>query len=354
MTYEAGVERPGVHGRLACAGTTRGTARTRRLGDVLRRRREELGLSLEDVAARLDISAYTYGTWERNPAPAWSGETLRALVVALEMDEQQGGRLHRLATDRDTPGDWSTPVRPSGPVPPSTPARRPVPSRPSGPAHPPVPVRPPVAAPSTAPADPADPETQAYLRDYAVLMDAMPLPSLLFDRHWDVAHANPAFDALFRGIGPHPTAMPQQNFLRFALFHPDAPAVLAEHETGWCLPLMAQLASALESQDDDRSLQAIRDDIAQDPIMDAAYTWGLPHWVRLVGAAAIHHDGAVRRVNHPDPRWGRTDCRIVDETPRTLQDKGFTRMTLVLRESGAAVVPGSRRGKSHLRAVSGG
>ncbi|MEU0395833.1 helix-turn-helix domain-containing protein [Streptomyces sp. NPDC006208] len=354
MTHEAGVERPGVHGRLACAGTTRGTARTGRLGDVLRRRREELGLSLEDVAARLDLSAYTYGTWERSPDLTWSDEMVGAMVVALEMDERLGAELIRFVAGRDRSDDFSAPVRPSGPVPPSSPARRPVPARPAAPVHPPVPVRPPVPASPTAPADPADPETGAYLRDYAALMDAVPLPSMLFDRHWDVAHANPAFDALFRGIGPHPTAMPQQNFLRFALFHPDAPAVLAEHETGWCLPLMAQLACALERDGEDRTLQAIRDEIAQDPIMDAAYACGLPHWVRAVGAAAVDHDGAVRRVNHPDPRWGRTDCRIVDETPKTLQEKGFTRVTLVLRENPAVVAPGVRRGKSHLRAVSGG
>jgi hypothetical protein len=398
MTHEAGLGRPGVQGRPGCAGTTRGVLRTRRLTDVLRRRREELGLSLEDVAARLGISVHAYGAWERMPVQGWSDERLCALVEALEMSDRQGGWLFRLAVDRDPPrAAPSAPLRPSGPVPPSGPARPPGPvrpagpTRPSGPAFPAVPARPRVPAPSSLPVpapapvpvrpsipvlpsvsavpavptlladpasadptDPADPETQAYLRDYATMMDAVPLPSLLFDGRWDVAHANPAFDALFCGIGPHPTAMPDQNFLRFVLFHPDASTVLGEHETSWCLPLMAQLESALESDGGDRVLQAIREDIAQDPIMDAAYRCGLPHWMRAMGAAALHHDGAVRPLRHPDPRWGRTDCRIVDETPQTLQDRGFTRMTLVLRENRPATVPGLRRGKSHLRAVAGG
>ncbi|WP_187283502.1 hypothetical protein [Streptomyces sp. t39] len=183
-------------------------------------------------------------------------------------------------------------------------------------------------------------------------MDAVPLPSVLFDRRWDVAHTNPAFDALFRGVGPHPTAMPHQNFLRFVLFHPDAPRVLAEHDTSWCLPLMAQLAGLLEGEEDE-SLQAVRDDIALDPIMDAAYRCGLPLWMSAVGAEAIHHDGAVRPVNHPDPRWGSTDCRVVDETPARLEAKGYTRLTLVLRENRSAT-PGVRQGKARLRAVSGG
>ncbi|ALC19422.1 helix-turn-helix domain-containing protein [Streptomyces pristinaespiralis] len=361
MTHEVGVERRGVHGRLSPVGAARATARTKRLGDALKRRREELGLSLEEVAARLGITAYTYATWERTPGRQWPEDTLCALIDALELNDQQGGRLLRLAVDRDAPAQYDsfggeTPVRPSGPVPPSRPARRPAPSGPAAPVPPPVPVRPPEPSPQppSRPEGPSDPETLAYLRDYATMMDAVPLPSVLFDRHWDVAHTNPAFDALFRGIGPHPTAMPDRNFLRFVLFHPDARTVLGEHETSWCLPLMAQLAAALDKHGDDDVLQAIRDDIADDPIMDAAYRCGLPHWMSAVGALAIHHDGAVRPVNHPDPRWGRTQCRIIDETPTTLRDKEYTRMTLVLRENQSSAVPGVRRGKTHLRAVSGG
>ena len=316
---------------------------------------------MADVAARLEISTGAYGSWERTPAQEWTDDALCALVKALEMTDQQGGWLFRLAVDRDPPQALSRPPGASRPTHPLGPAR------PSGPAFPSGPVRPfgPVTAPAlptvpvaparpAEPVDPADPETQAYLRDYAAMMDAVPMPSVLFDRRWEVTHANHAFEALFHGIAPHPTAMPGQNFLRFVLFHPDAGVVLGDRETSWCLPLLAQLEAALECDSEDRVLQAIRDDIADDPIMDAAYRSGLPHWMRAMGAAAVHHDGAVRPLNHPDPRWGRTECRIVDETPGTLQDRGFTRMTLVLREARAAVPPDVRRGKSHLRAVSSG
>ncbi|MGW6461080.1 MmyB family transcriptional regulator [Streptomyces sp. NPDC055078] len=356
MTHEAGVDRPGVHGRRGCAGTSRGTLRSRRLTDILRGRREELGLTVAEVAARLDISTRTYGNWERTPAEEWTDDKLYALVKALEMTDQQGGWLFRLAVDREPPlplrGPSSRAVSPMGPARPSGPAF------PSGPTRPYAPLQPPVlpaAPPATAePAMPPDPGTQAYLHDYAAMMDAVPLPSVLFDRRWDVAHVNPAFQALFRGMGQHPTAMPDQNFLRFVLFHPDAGTVLGDRETSWCLPLLAQLESALERYEDDGVLQAIRSDIANDPIMDAAYRCGLPHWMRVMGAAAVHHDGAVRPLNHPDPQWGHADCRIVDETPATLQDRGYTRMTLVLRERRSVTSPTVRRGKSHLRSVSSG
>ncbi|WP_030421896.1 hypothetical protein VM636_03085 [Streptomyces sp. SCSIO 75703] len=200
---------------------------------------------------------------------------------------------------------------------------------------------------------PANPEVQAYLQDYAALLDAVPHPSLVVDHRWDVVLVNGAFRSLFGGAGPHPTAMPADNFLRYVLFHPDASAVLGEHESSWCLPMLAHFAAAVERHGHDHGLQAIRRDIAEDPIMEAAYRQGLPHWVRAVGRKAVEHDGAVRPLRHPDPRWGATECRIVVETPGSLAALGYTRLTLVLRETRRAP---HRRGRprragSHLRVV---
>ncbi|MFF3873696.1 hypothetical protein [Streptomyces sp. NPDC001978] len=185
-------------------------------------------------------------------------------------------------------------------------------------------------------------EAQTYLQDYATLMEAVPFPSLVVDHRWDVVLANSAFETLFREVGPHPTAMPGDNFLRFVLFHPDAGTVLGEHEPGWCLPMLAQFKAAVERFGHDHELQAIRREIAQDPIMEAAYRQGLPHWIRAVGEGAVEHDGAVRRLLHPDPRWGATECRVVGETPKTLQDMGYTRLTLVLRDSRRPATPARR------------
>ncbi|MFC9503284.1 hypothetical protein [Streptomyces sp. NPDC057002] len=197
------------------------------------------------------------------------------------------------------------------------------------------------------------PEAQAYLEDYAGLLEAVSSPSLVVDHCWDVALTNSAFRSLFAGVGPHPTAMPGDNFLRFVLFHPDAPTVLGEHESSWCLPMLAHFARTVESHGPDHELQAVRRDIAQDPIMEAAYRQGLPHWIRSVGEDAVEHDGAVRPLLHPDPRRGATECRVVVETSRTLEELGCTRLTFVLRE--ARRTPsrerGTRRTASHLRVV---
>ncbi|MGW0085712.1 MmyB family transcriptional regulator [Streptomyces sp. NPDC003393] len=179
---------------------------------------------------------------------------------------------------------------------------------------------------------PVSPEAQAYLQDYAMLLEAVSFPSLVVDHRWDVVLSNSAFTSLFRGMGPHPTAMPGDNFLRFVLFHPDVGTVLGDHESRWCLPMLAHFSATMERCGPDHGLQAIRRDIAQDPIMEAAFRQGLPHWIRTVGEAAARSDGAVRPLIHPDPRWGVTDCRIVEEAPDTLRELGYTRLTMVLRD----------------------
>ncbi|MDQ0957592.1 hypothetical protein QFZ66_001470 [Streptomyces sp. B4I13] len=196
---------------------------------------------------------------------------------------------------------------------------------------------------------PEGPEARAYLQDCAVYLEAVPFPSVVVDHRWDVVQSNAAFASLFRAVSPHPTAQPGDNFLRFVLFHPDAPSVLGDHEAGWCLPMLAGFAAAVERHGHDHGLLAIRRDIAQDPIMEAAYRYGLPHWIRAVGEGAAEHDGAVRPLMHPDPRWGATDCRIVEDTPRALRDMGYTRLTLVLREARPA--PAARRARAGRRAA---
>ncbi|MFI6349015.1 hypothetical protein [Streptomyces sp. NPDC050560] len=202
-----------------------------------------------------------------------------------------------------------------------------------------------------APGDPRDPGALAYLRDYELLVNSVPFPSAVFDHRWDVVLANSAFDALFGEVGAHPTAMPDDNFLRFVLFHPDAGRVLGDHEASWCLPMLAHFARAVEEHPKDGVLQSVRREIARDPIMEAAYRQGLPHWLRAVGQRAVEHDGSVRPLRHPDPRWGHTHCRVVGATPRALEGMGYRHLTLVLRERPRRAPHGSRR---HLRAVPAG
>lgn len=191
-------------------------------------------------------------------------------------------------------------------------------------------------------------EAQAYLQDYATLLEAVAFPSVVFDHRWDVVLANGAFESLFRGVGSHPTAMPCDNLLRFVLFHPDAGSVLVEHEARWCLPMLAHFKAAMERCGHDQELQAIRREIAQDPIMEAAYRHGLSHWIHAVGESAMEYDGAVRPLLHPDPRWGATECRIVGDTPKMLQAMGYTRLTLVLRDSRRPAATPRRPRRSHL------
>ncbi|MEU1084457.1 hypothetical protein ABZ368_30255 [Streptomyces sp. NPDC005908] len=200
---------------------------------------------------------------------------------------------------------------------------------------------------------PGTSEAQAYLQDYAVLLDAVPFPSLVVDHRWDVLLTNGAFRTLFQGVEPHPAAHPGVNFQRFVLFHPDAAAILGDHEASWCLPMLADHAATAERHPHDPVLHAVRRDIAQDPIMDAAYRQGVPHWLRAVGEKAARHDGSVRPLLHPDPRWGATDCRLVVETASVLEEMECRRLTFVLREAPRATGRDRRvrRAAGHLRVV---
>ncbi|MFD7559112.1 helix-turn-helix domain-containing protein [Streptomyces sp. NPDC059835] len=277
--------------RLAADESARGAVRSERRKEILRQRREELGLSQEDLAARLRISVRAYGNWERGLVKEWTDRKLLALAEALEMSERQCFWLFRVMVDRDPPPTWRA------------------------------------AEDNRLPQDPAQ---RDYLCDYAALMEAVPYPSFLVDRRWDVALTNSAFDQLFQSVRPHPTALPDDNFLRFVLFHPDAAGVLEDHEPAWCVPLLAQLATALAEAPEDEGLSSIRQEVARDPFMEAAYRYGVPHWLSKRGADAAEQDGAVRTVRHPDPRWGLVRCRMVAESSRMLDAMGLTRITLIL------------------------
>ncbi|MGW1767165.1 helix-turn-helix domain-containing protein [Streptomyces sp. NPDC002073] len=286
--------------RLAGEEPVRGAVRSERRKALLRQRREELGLSQEDIAARLGISVRAYGNWERGLVKEWNDRKLLSLAQALEMNDRQRFWLFRVLVDRDPPQSWR---------------------------------------PAEGSRLPEDPAQRDYLRDYAALMEAVPYPSFLLDGRWDVTLTNSAFDQLFQAVRPHPTALPDDNFLRFVLFHPDAAAVLEDHEPGWCVPLLAQFATALAERPEDAGLQSIRQDIAHDPFMEAAYRYGVPHWLATYGADAARNDGAVLGVRHPDPRWGRARCRVVAESGPMLDVMGLTRITFVL-----SALPGAPTG----------
>ncbi|MFK0252506.1 helix-turn-helix domain-containing protein [Streptomyces sp. NPDC090445] len=305
--------------RLAGEESARGAVRSERRKEILRQRREELGLSQEDLAARLRISVRAYGNWERGLVKEWTDRKLLALAEALEMSERQCFWLFRIMVDRDPPPTWRA------------------------------------AEENRLPDDPAQ---RDYLCDYAALMEAVPHPSFLVDHRWDVALTNSAFDRLFQSVRPHPTALPDDNFLRFVLFHPDAAAVLEDHEPAWCVPLLAQFAAALEAAPEDEGLRSIRQEVARDPFMEAAYRYGVPHWLATHGAGAAERDGAVRTVRHWDPQTGPVRCRLVAESSRMLDAMGLTRITMILSApQGAAAGPARRGGAAphgkgpRLRAV---
>jgi transcriptional regulator with XRE-family HTH domain len=264
--------------------------RGRRLQDHIKGRRDHLGLSQEDVAALLDISARAYGNWERGVVKEWTDEKLFALAAALQMNEYQTTTLFWIAVDRPPQRDLR-------------------------------------AAPHGHVVEEA--QAGSFLGDYRILMEALSLPTFVIDHRWDVKMANQPFRHLFSAIREHPTAMPTTNFLRFGLFHPDAHTVFADH-TNWRLSMLAQLASSLARHDEDGELQSIRREVWRNTELRDTYFDDMPAWLQGAGVDLVHHDGSLRTLRHPDPTVGLQRCRLVEETPHSLQALGLTRITLVL------------------------
>ncbi|MER5890448.1 helix-turn-helix domain-containing protein [Streptomyces sp. NPDC001941] len=260
-----------------------------RLHEFIRARRDHLGLPQEAIAARLNISSRAYRDWERGRVKAWKDEKLFALAGALQLSEYQVTRLFLLALGRPPALDTGRTLG--------------------------------VVAPGTDAAD--------LLDDYAVMLDSLVLPSVVVDKRWDIQMANSAYRELFSAVRAHPTAMPTANLLRFGLFHPDAPTVLADH-LYWQLAMLAQLASSLEQHSEDRGLQAIRRDVFRHAALRDAYLTDMPNWVLGAGSDLVHHERTVRELRHPDPRRGLLGCRVVDETSRSLRAVGLLRLTFVL------------------------
>ncbi|MFJ5635197.1 helix-turn-helix domain-containing protein [Streptomyces goshikiensis] len=264
--------------------------RAQRLRDLIVGRREFLDLRQEEVADRLDMSARNYGNWERGVVKEWTDDKLFQLAAALEMTEFQTVRLFLIAVDR---------------------------------------------LPDTRPMDGRGcvegPSLDAFLFDYVPMMEALSLPTFLIDHRWEIKSANAAYRELFRGLSHHPGAMPAASFLRFGLFHPDAPAILVDYRN-WQLSMLAQLATSLERHDQDMNLRRLQRDVYQHPALREAYLNDMQTWVLGAGADLVHHEGAARIIRHPDPRIGLQSCRLVEETPRALQARGLTRITLVLTE----------------------
>lgn len=277
----------------------------KRLQNFLKGRRDHLGVSQEDVAERLNISSRSYGSWERGRVTQWTDAKLYDLAEALEMSEYQVDRLFSYAVDRAPQPDLR--------------ARR---------------------------TESQDPSIAAFLGDYTVMLDALSLPTFVIDQRWDVKMANKAYRDLFRDVRAHPTALPHNNFLRFGLFHPDAPSIFVDH-LKWQLAMLAQLSSSLERHSEDNGLQAIRRDVYRHPALLDAYLTDMPNWVLGSGADLVHHEGAVRELRHPDPHIGLQGCRLVEETPRSLKRLGFMRLTLVLVDLDERSTPQHRGRHEH-------
>ncbi|MGW6145259.1 MmyB family transcriptional regulator [Streptomyces sp. NPDC055140] len=279
--------------------------RNHRLHEFIKSRREHLGLTMDHMARRLEMTSRGYSNWEHGITKQWTEEKLRSLGEALELPDPQLTRLFWLAVGR--------PPQP-GPL--------------SSSRH------------TSTGADTHSP----LLRDYTVLLNALSLPSFVVNHRWEVQSANSAYRDLFTTVRPHPTAMPAHSLCRFALFHPDAPDVLIDHRQ-WQLAMLAHLAAALERHGQDPHLQAMRREVYMHPSLRNAFLDDVPRWT--AGVFSAQADPDVRRIRTEDPLGAIQTCRIVEENERSLELAGFSRVTLVLTPFEGAVRDERQRTHDH-------
>ncbi|MFF8617085.1 helix-turn-helix domain-containing protein [Streptomyces sp. NPDC015350] len=286
--------------------------RAGRLEWLVKGRRTQLGLRQEDVAARLDLTPRAYGSWERGQVKQWTDEKLRAWGQALEMTDLQVEKLFWIAANRAPQAE---------------------------------------AQHLSRSLLPSDSPTACLLTDYGRMMESLSLPTFLADHRWDVKMTNRAYRDAFGAVRAHPAAMPDENFLRFGLFHPDAPTVMDDHDC-WQLSMLAQLASSLEKHDQDPVLHSLRRDIHRHPRLRAVYLNDMPDWILGNGTSLEHHEGPLRNISGPDTTRAQM-YRLVAETPRALQAVGLTRITFVPVQNSAltAFRPKSRVVSLHREAA---
>ncbi|MFD9793414.1 helix-turn-helix domain-containing protein [Streptomyces sp. NPDC059070] len=277
-------------GNPARAGARGRPARPDPLQELIRGRRDHLGLSQETVAERLGVSSRAYGNWERGRVKEWTDGKLLALADVLEMTDYQVERLFRLTVGR-----------------------------------PPARVRQPHPQGGRAPGK----AEAAFLADYDVLMDALSLPALLMDHRWQVRAANDAYRDLFTGLGTDPRADPAASFLRFGLLHPEAGSLLVNH-ADWRISLLSALAAAREQDLHDPGLRALHADVHRRPSLRALCRDAVDGCAPDGAADPAHPEGPLRVLRHPDPRRGLQICRLVEEVPTRAHILGLTRLTFVL------------------------
>ncbi|GAA1213641.1 hypothetical protein GCM10009578_065610 [Streptomyces rhizosphaericus] len=176
----------------------------------------------------------------------------------------------------------------------------------------------------------ADPEAlQDYLQDYGRSVEPLPFPAHASDLAWNILASNSAWHELMAPAADHPTDGPHVNIMRFTLFHPEAPRVLADWLRRWLVPMLAKLSQAMELHSDHPDLIEIDRDVRRRPQLARMYQQAPSSYLADSGIPTdiIHPDGNEVRVNHPDR--GRIKVRMRVKEPLLFKHLGFREVMLI-------------------------
>ncbi|MEE1737062.1 helix-turn-helix transcriptional regulator [Streptomyces sp. BE147] len=160
-------------------------------------------------------------------------------------------------------------------------------------------------------------------------------PACLTDGAWNVVVANDAYFQLFEAVSPHSLNHPTIHWLRWILFHQDAPHMLGKWRDSWMLPTLSQFALAFQNNQTDPQLRRIRVEIAARAELERAYLHKIPELLAQPTEYPDDEDGVVREILAGV--GGYASVLLTTAIPSHARDHGFRAVTMSLTApSGAA------------------
>lgn len=250
--------------------------------------RKRLGLTTQALAERLEIDRRSFTNWMRQPRKL-DATRLEKLVSALSLGPEDRHTLFVL----------------TGQLPPAPPAE--------------------------------ELRATREMAVYQMMIDGLAHPTQVYGYDWDNVIMNKAYTDIFGKVRPHATAHPMRNPMRYTLFHPDAPQILAGGDIGlfrehWFLPALAHFSLTLQQRPNDQRLLALEQQILQSHRRDYQ---AVPRWIVENG-----DDIAINAHARSfwDPRTGReTHVHVVTESHQGYQATTLIRSTLVFCDPNAPI-----------------
>lgn len=236
-------------------------------GEMMRFRRNQLGLSQEMASLRCGISVRNWKAMESEGAPI-SDYSVMVISYHLQFPREDREQFLRLATG-------------------TRPAFKGIRDR------------------------ELDSVTQRWLEAHILpLRD----PAVLLDGGWNVLGNNAEWTALFEDVDPDLPDHPYVNPVDYLLFGKGAQCKFIDWADGWVLPILVQFAHHYHLNHGNPELRQLRQRIGESEVLERIFTHDVHAELIARGLERIYKaDGEIRKIHVPGR--GVTECRMTISIP---------------------------------------